>query len=112
VTEAMTETADAEDAHDVHHPSDWEYVKIAAWLALFTLIEVGTYFESVHQAPRWTLFVALSFLMIVKFVMVGSYFMHLKFDTPWFRTVFTTGIVLALLVYGAFLFTYDIFGLG
>lgn len=95
-----------------HHPSDWDYIKVALWLAVFTLIEVGTYFQSVHHAPRWALFVVLSVLMVVKFVMVGAFFMHLKYDTPWFRRVFAMGLVLAIVVYMIFFLSYDYFGLG
>ena len=100
------------EVHDDHHPSDWEYLKIAGWLALLTLIEVGTYFESVHNLPRWALFVVLTVLMIVKFVMVGAYFMHLKYDTPWFRRLFIAGLVLAIVVYMVFFLAFDLFGLG
>jgi cytochrome c oxidase subunit IV len=115
MTEAMTHTT--VDSHGVehagvHHPSDWEYIKVAMWLGLFTLIEVGTYFQSVHHAPRWSLFVLLSVLMTVKFFIVAASFMHIKYDTPWFRRVFIAGLTLAIIVYGAFLFTFDIFGLG
>ena len=112
MTDSMTESSTTHEDHDVHHPSDWEYVKIAGWLGLFTLIEVGTYFESVHKAPRWSLFLVLTVLMCVKFAMVGAYFMHLKYDTPWFRRVFITGLTLAVSVYMIFFFSYDYFGLG
>jgi len=106
----MTETAHG--AHDdVHHPSDWDYVKIAGWLAFFTAIEVGTYFFE-DTAPRWALFAVLTFLMIIKFIMVGAYFMHLKYDTPWFRRIFTAGVVLAIGVYLIFFLAFDLFGLG
>jgi cytochrome c oxidase subunit IV len=113
VNSPTTQTAPAAvEAHDDHHPSDWEYLKVAGWLALLTLIEVGTYFESVHNLPRWALFVVLSVLMVVKFVMVGAYFMHLKYDTPWFRRLFIAGLVLAIIVYMVFFLAFDLFGLG
>ena len=44
-TEAAVETHD--EAHDDHHPSDWEYIKVAIILAVVTAAEVATYFESV-----------------------------------------------------------------
>ena len=109
----MTDTAvDAGEAHDDHdHPSDLFYVKIAAILALFTALEVGTYFveDSVSEA---FLFASLSILMVVKFVMVAAYFMHLKYDTPWFRYLFIAGLVLAIGVYTIFFLSFDLFGLG
>ena len=114
MTDSITETAvdAAEEAHDDdHHPSDLFYVKIAAILAVFTALEVGTYFieDSVNEA---FLFISLTVLMIIKFAMVAAYFMHLKYDTPWFRRVFIAGLGLAVGVYGAFFFSYDLFGLG
>jgi len=114
MTDSMTTTAvdAAVDAHDDdHHPSDLFYLKIAAILALFTGLEVSTYFieDSVSEA---FLFISLSVLMVVKFVMVAAYFMHLKYDTPWFRYLFIAGLVLAMGVYTIFFFAFDLFGLG
>ena len=109
--EATAGAADAHDEHDDHHPSDLFYLKIAGILALFTALEVGTYFVE-DTAPRWFLFLSLTVLMIIKFAMVGAYFMHLKYDTKWFRYVFIAGLALAMGVYAIFLFSYDVFGLG
>jgi cytochrome c oxidase subunit 4 len=86
------------------HVSDAEYVKIALILGLLTAIEVGTYFESVHKAPDWLLILVLSTLMVVKFVMVAAYFMHLKYDDAIFTKFIATGLVLAYPVYGIFAF--------
>ena len=101
----------AADDHEAHHPSDWEYVKIALILGALTALEVGLYFleDSLNRAA---LFIGLTVLMIIKFVMVVAYFMHLKYDTPWFRRIFASGLVLALSVYGIFFFAFDLFGLG
>ena len=51
---------------------DWIYIKTAIILAVFTGIEVFTYFESVHQAPDWLLVLTLSFLMVIKFFLVAG----------------------------------------
>jgi len=114
MTDSMTETTHAVDAHDDDHhdhPSDMFYVKIAAILAFFTAIEVAAsvYEEELGDA---LLIISLTVLMIIKFVMVAAYFMHLKYDTPWFRRVFIAGIVLAMVVYGIFFLSFDFFGLG
>lgn len=115
MTDSMTEThADDDAAHDAahhDHPSDLFYLKIAGILALFTALEVGTYFVE-DTAPRWFLFLSLTVLMIIKFAMVAAYFMHLKYDTPWFRWLFISGLVLAMGVYAIFFFAFDLFGLG
>lgn len=112
--QAAAATAPAADAGhgDEHHehPSDWQYVKIALWLGLFTLIEVGTYFESVHNLPDWVLYVSLSVLMTVKFAVVALYFMHLKFDSKMYSRMFYGGLVLALGVYFIMMFAQNLFG--
>lgn len=111
-TSVDTHTDAPLDAHadDHDHPSDWEYIKIALWLAFFTLIEVGTYFESVHNLPEWSLYAILTFLMIVKFVMVGWFFMHLKYDSKNYTRTFVFGLVLAMAVYLIMLLASNIAG--
>ncbi|MEM9203050.1 MAG: cytochrome C oxidase subunit IV family protein [Actinomycetota bacterium] len=108
-------TAEAVETHDDDHhdhPSDWEYVKIAAILAIFTAIEVLTYFESVFTIfeTRWVLLFTLFFLMIVKFALVGWYFMHLKQDKKVLSQFFISGIVLAVSVYVIFLLAFNFWG--
>lgn len=90
------------------HPSDWEYVKIALILAVLTALEVFTYFESVHNLSDTALIVVLVVLMTLKFVYVGAWFMHLKFDKPILRNIFASGLALALLVYMAMLTAFRI----
>ena len=41
----------------------------------------------------------LMVMMVVKFYLVATYFMHLKFDTPIFSRMFVGGLVLAVGVY-------------
>ena len=69
---------------------------VAVALAVATAIEVAWYYASVPHA----LFVALLlFLSFVKFSLVVLWFMHLRFDSPIFRRLFSTGLALALSVY-------------
>ena len=84
------------------HPGPLEYVKVAVFLAVVTGIEVGIYYL---KGARSVLAPALILLSIVKFSMVGLYFMHLKFDTHLFRRVFILGIILAITVYTVALVT-------
>ena len=104
-------SVDTHDDHDAHHPSDWEYIKIAVILAVLTAIEVGMYFLE-GRASNAILYIGLTVLMVVKFFMVVAYFMHLKYDTPWFRRIFVAGLVLAIGVYAIFFFAFDLFNLG
>ena len=92
-----------ETVHD--HPSDWQYVKVALFLAALTALEVGTYFW--EGASTTALVVVLLPMMIVKFAVVTGYFMHLKYDNPIFKRVFVFGLLLAVLVYSITLFAFE-----
>ena len=92
------------DAHE-HGMSDAGYIKIAIILAAITGLEVSTYY--VNFGPLFM--PALLTMMVVKFVMVVSYFMHLKFDSKVFSFLFYTGLGLALFVYITALATFKFF---
>ena len=84
------------------HPSPVKYVGIAILLALITALEVALYYIDMPEA------LMVSFLMVLavmKFTMVGAFFMHLKFDSPMLRRLFITGIILAGVVYTIALLT-------
>ena len=99
-----TATETHEDAQE-HGMSDAGYIKIAIILALITALEVSTYY--VDFGPLFM--PSLIIMMLVKFVMVVSYFMHLKFDSKIFSFLFYTGLGLALFVYIAALATFKFF---
>jgi cytochrome c oxidase subunit 4 len=99
---SVTETH--EDRHE-HGMTDAGYIKIAIILALITALEVSTYY--VDFGPLFM--PSLIIMMVVKFVMVVSYFMHLKFDSKIFSFLFYTGLGLALFVYIAALATFKFF---
>ena len=99
-----TDTETHEDTHE-HGMSDAGYIKIAVILALITALEVSTYY--VDFGPLFM--PALLIMMVVKFVMVVSYFMHLKFDSKMFSFLFYTGLGLAIFVYCTALATFKFF---
>jgi cytochrome c oxidase subunit 4 len=88
-----------------HGMSDAGYIKIALILAAITALEVSTYY--VDFGPLFM--PSLMIMMVVKFVMVVSYFMHLKFDSKIFTFMFYTGLGLALFVYITALATFKFF---
>ncbi|MCX6518036.1 MAG: cytochrome C oxidase subunit IV family protein [Actinobacteria bacterium] len=88
-----------------HGMSDTGYIKIALILAAITALEVSTYY--VDFGPLFM--PSLMIMMVVKFVMVVSYFMHLKFDSKIFSFLFYTGLGLALFVYIVALATFKFF---
>lgn len=102
-----TETATHESAEhgESHGASDKQYIVIALILAVLTAIEVSTYYVDFGPLFLPTLFV----LMIVKFVIVVSYFMHLKFDNKLFSYLFYSGLILAVSVYVGALATFKFF---
>ncbi|MDE0652448.1 MAG: cytochrome C oxidase subunit IV family protein [bacterium] len=110
-TEATPHAAAGDDHGEHHeHPSDREYVKIALILGALTALEVFTYFESVHNLGDAALYVILIVLMVLKFIYVVAWFMHLKFDSVLFKRIFVAGVVLALGVYMVMLTAFRIWG--
>ncbi len=78
------------------HPTPRVYVKVAIILAVVTAGEVGLYYLGI---PSGVLITLLVFFSAIKFALVALFFMHLRFDSPIFRRLFVTGIVLAGTVY-------------
>lgn len=95
------------DAHGEHaeHKPDSYYIKVALILAVLTALETSTYW--VDFGPFFM--PALMIMMALKFFMVVSLFMHLKFDNKLFSYLFYSGLVLAIGVYVAFLATFHFF---
>lgn len=110
----MTTTPTAEaprEEHELeHHPSPRKYVWVATILAIVTAIEVAIYYIDSIASRQSLLITSLLFFAVIKFVMVGSYFMHLKYDSPVFRRFFVLGIITALLVFGVVLWWFGVHG--
>ena len=86
----------------------WRFLLISILvliLAAITALEVSTYY--IDFGPFFM--PSLMIMMVVKFVMVVSYFMHLKFDNKIFSWLFYAGLFLAIGVYVAFLSTFKFF---
>ena len=93
----------AETAELGHHPGPRQYVVIAIVLAVITAAEVAVYYiESVDQL----LVPVLIVFAFVKFFLVVSWFMHLRFDSRLFLRLFVTGLVLAGVVFAVVLVTF------
>ena len=81
------------------------YVRIAAILAAITALEVATYYVDFGA-----LFLpSLLIMMAVKFYIVVSFFMHLRYENKLFSWVFYAGLFLAMSVYAIFLATFHFF---
>lgn len=97
MSDSQTSMEHVTDPHLHEHPSPRKYVNIAIILAIVTAIEVAIYYVTMPDAVLVTVLMVLA---VIKFVMVGLYFMHLKLDSLTFRRFFVTGIVLALIIFG------------
>lgn len=78
-----------------HGATDRQYIVVAAVLAVITAMEVTISYVDVGPIFLPTLLI----LMVIKFLTVVSYFMHLKFDHRIFSVVFYLGLFIALSVY-------------
>ena len=108
-TETVHEEHPAEGVVEhVDHPSEGQYWKIFFLLFAVTAVEVALYYFEL-PGPVHINNAALGGLAILKFVVVVGYFMHLKFDNRILRRLFVTGLVLAVLVYVAYLLTMGVF---
>lgn len=87
---------DTTDHHD--HPTRSAYLEIALILAIMTAAEVLLYVfrDSLGRAVTTP---ALIVLTIGKFILVGAWFMHLRFDHPVLRRLFIAGLALAAAVF-------------
>ena len=81
------------------------YVRIAAILAAITALEVATYYIDLGAFFLPSLLI----MMAVKFYIVVSFFMHLRYESKLFSWVFYAGLFLAMTVYGIFLATFHFF---
>lgn len=83
----------APDTH--HHPGAMTYVVIGAILTVITGIEVGIYYMPALHGVMVPLLLTLS---AAKFILVVMFYMHLKFDSRLFSTVFVGPLLLAMTV--------------
>ena len=87
---------DAQHADSHAHPSQGTYVKVAAFLAVVTAIEVLIYYINAFESVLVPMLIVLS---AVKFVVVVGYFMHLKFDSRMLAFMFTAAMLVSLAVF-------------
>jgi cytochrome c oxidase subunit 4 len=89
------------------HPSPVMYVLIAVILVVITSFEVGLYYAA-DTMPRWLLVSLLMISALLKFVLVASWYMHLRTDQAIFRRFFVLGISAAVALYLIVLSTFNV----
>lgn len=90
------------------HPSPFQYVVIAVILCVLTAAEVGMYYLE-GSVPSGLIITVLLVMAFVKFVIVSSWYMHLRTDQTIFRRFFIMGGIGAILLYTIVLSTLHIF---
>jgi len=102
----LKEDLSADTYGEGHHgATDKQYIVIALILALITAAEVTLSYIDVGP-----LFLpALLVMMVAKFIIVVSFFMHLRFDNRIFSILFYMGLLLAVFVYTVALSTFHFF---
>lgn len=104
--ETSTEAHGHEDEFIEHGWPDSKYIQLAIALAIITALEV----YASYAGWLGVLFIpTLIILMVIKFVAVVLFFMHLKFDSPIFSWLFYAGLGLAIFVYIGALMTFQFF---
>ncbi len=98
---ALVPTSDG--AVEVHagpaHPEPRQYVMIGVVLVIITALEVAvSYLDRDTIGPNFIIFMLLA-MALVKFVLVVSWYMHLKTDKPILRRFFYVGIIGAPILY-------------
>jgi cytochrome c oxidase subunit 4 len=101
-----TATGHAPDAHHhPHHPSAGTYIKVGAVLTAITIVEVYAYYVPAWVA-HWSFVPSLLIMSAVKFFIVVSVYMHLKYDHRLFRALFTGPFIVAALTLIGLMFLF------
>ena len=89
--------SDTHNDEHADHPDSSQYIVIGIILAVLTAIEVAISFSAVPSSLAIPSLIALT---VLKFLLVVLWFMHLRFDSGWFRRLFLFGLFVALAIYG------------
>jgi len=100
-------TIDAGAHDEPHHPRPSTYVWIALILSIVTAVEVALYY--VDDVSDTTITISLLVLMVIKFFLVASWYMHLRFEARIFKQLFYGGLFLAVAVYAVVLGASHVF---
>jgi len=94
------------EAHE-EHPGPREYATIAVILTVMTALEVATFY--IEALPHTALVWILVIMMVIKFILVVAFYMHLKFDSPYFSYIFAGGLAISIGIVLALCALFDVF---
>lgn len=96
--------AHAADGHVEHHgPTPRTYIIIFVVLFFVTAIEVAASFLTNIGFPAWAQIATLLILATFKGVLVVMFYMHLRFDSRWFTSLFVAGFGIAVFMVVVFM---------
>lgn len=98
-----------EHDHSGAHPGNRTYVLVALVLAVITGVEVMVFYL---EALRPIIVPILLVLSTAKFILVVSFFMHLKYDSRMLRWLFAGPLLMAVLIILAIMALYGVFTAG
>lgn len=110
-----------QDSHALHraedapaHPTIRTYIQIALILTVITAVEVLLLYlpDLGVPVPGRVLVALFGFLSLAKFLLVVGWYMHLKFDPPMFRRIFTFALLVALTIATAYVVLFHGLHLG
>lgn len=78
------------------HPSPSQYIAIGLILGVVTAAEVAVYYVDALEGALLGILMVLS---AMKLILVALWFMHLRFDNRLFSILFSSGVVLAVLLF-------------
>ena len=92
-----TQTVPSDAGSQVHtgHPTPLTYFKVAVTLVIITAVEVGIFYV---EGLGYGIIPVLAILSIVKLALVAMFYMHLRYDSRLFSTLFVSGFTLSILV--------------
>lgn len=95
-------------AHQSRHPTLGQYVAIAIFLFVVTLVEFVIILPEGFAGAGWTI-APLAILSAIKFAAVIFFYMHLKFDNPLLTWIFLGGLALGVAVVFALVALFSTF---
>ena len=101
----MSQQTVSADAHS-GHPTPTTYFKVAMILSAITAAEVGIFYAT---WLGYGIIPVLAIMSTAKFILVGMFYMHLKYDHRLFSGLFVTGLLLATAVIFALLTLFRFF---
>jgi caa(3)-type oxidase subunit IV len=77
------------------------YIEIAVVLGVLIGVELALFYGRQYGLRRDVAIGGILVAALLKALLATAWFMHLKSDHPFYRQVFVSGVVLALLVFAA-----------